>query len=226
MTKNELVSDIILRVTRGKPSDDHELEPAQIAYWIDLVGSAILSQYLEKLLASGDTVDRRLIQKESCKALNLEDDACVDDSEDRMYFNICKQPIELTHDAAILRVITNRGQRIDRITLEDLDIINDLTFGKPSIESLRFYREDQHVIVVGIPQSMINDAEIIVWYVPRISVEALEDTDTVELPDEVLNTIMDEVTKKAVRQQYGFEDIQNDGNQGYPVIPPGALPNA
>jgi hypothetical protein len=143
-----------------------------------------------------------------------------------MYFNICKQPIELTHDAAILRVITNRGQRIDRITLEDLDIINDLTFGKPSIESLRFYREDQHVIVVGIPQSMINDAEIIVWYVPRISVEALEDTDTVELPDEVLNTIMDEVTKKAVRQQYGFEDIQNDGNQGYPVIPPGALPNA
>jgi hypothetical protein len=220
MTKNALVSDIILRVTRGKPSDDLELEPKQVAYWIDLVGNALLPGFLNKNLTKGDSIDRDLVYRETCKAITQEDDPHVPAVDDRLYFSICKEPVDLTNDAGILRVITNTGQRIDRITLEDVDIVQDLTFGRASSESLRFYREQQAIIVLGIPPSMKDSVEIQIWYVPKLAVESLKDTDEVKLPDELLDAIMDAVEQKALRQLYGFEDIQNDGNQGFPLIPP------
>lgn len=220
MTKNALVSDIILRVTKGKPSDDLELEPRQIAYWIDLVGNSLLSKTLEKAITGDGVIDRSLIYKESCKPLLAEEEPCIDDENERVFIRICKDPIDLENDAGILRMTTNKGQRIDRITLEDVDIVEDLTYGRSATDRLRFYRENRKLFIMGLSMSQEDPVSIIVWYVPRLDIQALKDNEEVNLPDDLLDDIIDAVEQKALRQVYGFEDLQNDGNQGFPVIPP------
>jgi len=65
-TKEMLVSDIILRISKGKPSDDQELEPRQVAFWIDQWLPFLVTDLLNKRVSMGLGIDPNYIKIEEC----------------------------------------------------------------------------------------------------------------------------------------------------------------
>ena len=214
MTKEMLVSDIILRVTRGKPSDDLELEPQQVAYWIDLVIGDIIKTSLEKALARGDTISPIYIQHEECLNPKLKDSNCLE-CHNNIFVDLCKSPISLSDDRGILRVTTQDGEPINKTSIEELDVINKLTFSKPTLKNLVFHRERDKLFIHGVDHRSYALIQVNVWYIPSPQLlEALGDDDEVNVSEDILGAVADAVEAIARRQLYqSAEDEENDGEQ-------------
>src|SRR5690348_6439066 len=105
-TKAQLIDDIILRVTKGAPSDDLELEPSQIAFWFDIVAKTMIPDYLNDKIKSGEMIDPEFILIEDNKKAVVEDVTMLESYQDRVYITITKPPMVLRNDAAIIRIIT------------------------------------------------------------------------------------------------------------------------
>lgn len=218
MTKNQLISDIILRITAGKPSDDLEIEPSQVAFWINIVRDAIVKAYLDDKVEDGLSIDDYFVIPESCKPLNSETDPCIDDDKERIYIRLKREPMDIYKDRAIVRVITNEGSFINKARLSTIDVIHNLNFAKPAINNLVYYRDGKTKLVIeGIPQEMKNVVEILVWYVPKEDILCLDDDDEVSIPNELLPEILQAVEDIARRELHGPEDKKNDGDQDIPV---------
>lgn len=212
MTKNELISDIILRITKGKPSDDLELEPSQVAFWLDLASDTIIKQYLDAKLSEGKNIDDFFVIQESCKPLNNEADPCIDDDEERIYIRLKREPMDLFNDRSIILVKTNEGSYVYKANLNTIDMVRHLEFSKPSTSNIVYYRDGKTKLVIeGIPDSMKAVVEILVWYVPKGNISCLDDDDQVNIPSEILGLIQEAVEDTARRQMLGIQDVANNG---------------
>ena len=217
MTKSQLISDIILRITKGKPSDDLELEPRQVAFWLTLVRDALVKEYLDRKGEAGLQPDDFFVKKEAYKQLLVEQYPDIDDENERMYINLSCSPLEIYGDRGVVRVATSEGSWVKKAKLSTIDFIKNMEFSAPSVKNLVYYRDGQKkVIIDGVPQSMKDSVSIYVWYVPRIDIEQLDDDDDVIIPNELIGIVQDEVEKIARRQMFGFADTENDGKDGLP----------
>lgn len=213
MIKKQLVDDIILRVTKGAPSDDLELEPSQIALWFDLIAKTAVTDYLNKQIEDRLTIDPIYILIEDNKTAVAEDVTMLEDCEDRVYFTLLKTPINLINDSGIVRVITEEGFPINNIPIEELDTISKLTFGKPSRENLLYTRIDNKIYVHGLKKKHVGILTFSVAYIPTVDLSALADNDTVKISDNLLAVISEAVEKMALKELYQIDpDIVNDGN--------------
>lgn len=214
MTKEQLVSDIILRVTRGKPSDDLELEPDQVAHWIDLVLGAIVKQSIEESLKKGDTINPVYINHEECISPRLKNSNCAD-CQNNIFIELCDQPISLSDDRGVLRVTTQDGLQVDRVSLEELDVINKLTFSKPSLVNLIFHREKNKLYIHGVDHRSYKMIQLNVWYIPEVDLLSdLDDDDEIGVDTDILGVVSEKVEEIARRQLYqSMEDEENDAEQ-------------
>lgn len=211
-TKDQLISDLILRISAGKPSDDLELERSQVGFWLTQAGNAVVKAYLEKKLSTGEPIDSFFLERIETKVL-ITESASVGDEPTRVYINLPKEPIELFDDAGVVRVRTSEGSRINKTTLGEFDMISEMEFSRPSIENLVYYRENKKIVVSGIPEAMVPEIGINVWYVPKLDLECLVEADTVKIPDDLLIAVMEAAEEVGRRQVYGPQDLANDGQQ-------------
>ena len=213
MTKKELIDDIILRVTKGAPSDDLELEPSQIAFWFDLVAADVAPQYFNSLLNKGGVIPASSIEIEDNKEAEVEDVTMLDGFRDRVYITLLKQPLELHRDRGIIRVITEEGLVVNKASIEHLDTLNSLTFGRPNRDNLIYTRINDKLYIQGLSPKHVGITQFSVYYIPKTNIQDLEDDDEVGLPDDVIGLISDAVEEKARKQMLGVEDLENDAEQ-------------
>ena len=213
MTKNALVSDIMLKLQKGKPSDDFELEPSQVAFWITITRDGLIKEYLDDKASKGLSVDDYFVIQESCKPLNSETEPCIDDDSERIYIRLKSQPLDIYGDKGIVLIKTNEGSYIYKTRLSTVNIINNLAFAKASTKNLIYYRDGQTKLVIeGIPSSLKSIVEILVWYIPKEDVESLADDDEVSIPNELLPILLERVEEIARRQMFGIQpDLENNG---------------
>jgi hypothetical protein len=211
MVKNALISDIILRITKSKPSDDLEIEPSQVAFWISNIGNEVIQKYLDNKLKSGKSIDPFFYTKESYNMMNKEDDPLIDDDKDRIYITLESQVLDLYCDNGVIRVFTTSGEKVNKTSLDSVDIVEDLEFAKSSSDNPLYYRDgSDKLVIMGIPYEMRSNLELIVWYVAKLDLECLSDTDEVKIPDELLPIILDEVEIVARREFSGAQDVENN----------------
>lgn len=210
ISKKQLIDDIILRITKGAPSDDFELSPRQIAFWFDLTARAIVPKYLESKLSSNEPISPIMIQIEDDLVGVVENVTMLDQYNDRVYIQTSKQIIDLSDDSGILRVITEEGQKIDRVPIERLDTLNSMTFSKPSRDNMLYSRVYNRLYIHGLSPKHVGIITFSVTYIPKVELASLTNSDDVRLPDEVIGLISDEVEKIARRQMLGIADIEND----------------
>lgn len=213
-TKDQLISDVILRVSGGKPSDDLELERSQVGFWISLARDFVLKKYLDSKISNGETIDPSYVKKLTAKELFSEADFGSDDEQLRLFVNLDHEPLDLIDDSGIVRVITNEGRRVDKTDLENVDMIVEMEFCKPSVENLVFYRQGKKLIILGVPTEMQDLIYITVWYVPKEDLECLADTDEVNISADLLVSVLEVAEDIGRRQVFGPQDLENDGNQG------------
>jgi hypothetical protein len=215
-TKRELIDDVILRVTKGAPSDDLELEPSQVEHWFDLIAGAMVPAYVNNKLKEGGmfSIDPILLEIEDNKVPVKEDVTMLTNNYDRVYITTLKKVMDLKDDAALVRIITDEGTLVDKVALEKLDILNRTTFGRPSRENLLYTRVGTKIYIHGLNSKNVGLIQFSVTYVPSFKFSELDDSDTVTLPDELLTSIADLVEEKASKELYGgVEDLENDAEQ-------------
>lgn len=217
MTKEQLISDIILRITKGKPADDLELERSQVEFWINIVLDEMVKNYLDEKALSFQQLPNFFIVREACKAIEQEDLDCIDDLYDRMYVMLSKPVYEVVGDKGVVRVKTSDNSTIRKSSLSTIDFISNIEFAKPSLNNLVYYRDGlQKLIINGIPVQMKDVIEIIVWYVPRPDLECFADDEELPIQPDMVAELQDRVEDIARRQMFGFGDVTNDGFDDLP----------
>lgn len=211
-TKKELVDDIILRVTKGQPSDDLELEPSQVAFWFDLIAKELVPNYLNSKIKKDEELDSILINTEDDLVGTVEDVAMLDQYSDRVYIEVEEEIIDLKNDNGLVRIITEEGLVVNKVSLAKLDTLNAMTFSRPNRENLLHTRINQRIYIHGLSPLQVNLTKFSVWYIPKPNFYGAGDDDIIKLPEDLLNMLSDAVEEKAMRELRQVEpDMENDG---------------
>lgn len=212
MTKNQFISDIILRITEGKPSDDLELEPRQVAFWLDMVLGSLVKQSLDtKLLSKKGEIENSYIKWEKDLVLSTN----TLDSRTDFYIDLCDEPMNLWRDRGVIRVNTDDGDWVDKMKMSEIDNISKLRFARPTLQNIKYTRVGKRLYFYGPTVDTYQIVKFDVAYVPQInSLEELGDNDQIYVGEDLLPQIAEEVEKIARRQIYqSSEDLQNNAVQ-------------
>ena len=211
MTIGDAADAVILSVTGLNPSDDTQVDKAYVIFLLAQNRDAIAKQYLDKLIQSGFPIDSQFITRETCKVLSEEALACVEDEDERLYFNLTKRPLDLIRDAGVVEVTTDEKLPVLKSQLQNITMYRDLRFSKPSPENLVYYRHDKKIVVEGLSHKNKASDEFIVDYVPALASETLAATDELQLSDALTPVLLDTVSKMLMEQLGKPIDSENDG---------------
>ena len=218
-TKGELISDLELRFTEGKPSDDLEIERDQLGFWLDLSANAILSDYLSKQISKNEDINPFYIQKSAYLTPASEDITEVIEPDERYCIDISSlnilSPRGYSRDYGVVRLHDEENKQLVNITYDDSDYYKYLCYASPSDSNMQWYRENSNIYIDGIDVSNASLRKIRVFYIASINTSSLADTATYPLTDELLPLIVDIAEETGWRQlrEQSISDQENDGKQ-------------
>lgn len=211
MTKDQFLSDIMLRVTAGKPSDDIELEKRQIAYWLDQVLNSVVKSALDDKLKRGDIIEGTYLYPQYNVDVNIENN----NGTSIFYLDLDFEPMNLWRDRGIIRVANSDGfGLVNRINFAELDTLANLKLSKPGLKNINYSRIKSRIILHGLDKDSyaINNFDLV--YVPLTkALDLLKPTDNIYVAEDLIPVIADAIVKIAKEQLSGINDIENDSVQ-------------
>lgn len=211
MSIGDAADAVILSVTGLNPSDDTQVDKEYVMYLLAQNRDAIAKQYLDKLIQAGLPIDSQFITREACKVLSQEARACVEDEDERLYFNLINRPLDLIRDSGVVEVTTDENIPVLKAQLQNITMYRDLRFSKPSPENLVYYRHDKKIVVEGLSHKNKASDEFIVDYVPALASETLAATNDLHLSDALTPALLDTVSKMLMEYLGKPIDRENDG---------------
>jgi len=212
-TKGALVSDIELRLSRGKPSNDFEIERSQIEHWLDLARDEIVSQKLNSQIMSDEDIDPFYIAKFGEYSAELEQEVALACTK-RHVFSLDKDILSLVEDRGIDRVVATSGKILIQSTFDQIEYLQDLWFSKPSNENMMWYREGNKFFVYGLSDITRSRIKFQVFGVQSNVGSTLSDEDKYPISDDITEIVIEKAEEIGLRELYGeLEDRSSDGNQ-------------
>jgi len=215
-TRNRIIDDVELRLTRGHLTDDLLLTRAQVSHWVDLARDEFVADYLESRMKKGRGADPYYIESEQCLVVAGEDPACETNCYDRYFTTITENVLSFgINDDGMVRVTTSDGLRIEKVNRFELDIIRDMEFSKPSSDKPVFYREGKKIFILGVSGFKLTTFKIHVYYVETMDSHTTI-VDTTD-PYSVNGRHIGAVTELAVKiglQQMGLKELEDNINEG------------
>lgn len=218
-TKNELISDIELRLYKGKPSDDIELSRSQVSHWIDITREDILSDMFNEALRRGGSIDPFYVFKEECLTLSKETTSCDKDCKDFRYFiELANDVMPLHKSMGIIRVVDNYGRSLVGTNENFSEVLASLPFVGTSTKSQTFYLENKKIYIEKHTTISSDLYEYTVFYIPQRAGDSVDDDDNYPIEDSLVPLLLDRVEEVARRQmELGVADIDNDGTDPYHI---------
>jgi hypothetical protein len=212
-TKNTLISDIELRLTRGNISDDFEIPRAQIGYWLDTVRDTIVSERLRRRIQAKEPIPKIYIEKEECKLIINASKDCRD--AERYYVNLTFEALSLQKDKAIVLVTNQAHKEIHALTHEVSAWIRYLQFSKPTKDNPTYYREGNSIYLQGMSSSIRANTKIYAYYVKALIGAGIGDDAPYLIEPELIAPLVDGVEAIALKELSleRHEDLANDGTQ-------------
>ena len=215
MTKNKIIDDVILRITKGKPSNDIELERAQVSHWVGITANEMATDALKASLGNSSAINGNYIIVE--KGLIFTPEVTQGSSEygNRNYVEILNKPLGLPYDAGIVYVTTDSGKEILSTTHTHISTVRELEMTKPSPSVPVYHREEKKLFIEGFTTTMMyslyeyHNLTVHVHYVP--SMEALDGDEELPISDDLAMELADRVEEIARRQHGQINDLINDG---------------
>lgn len=211
MTKAQLLSDIILRVTAGKPSDDLELEPKQVAFWIDQVLNAAVKTILDQRIKNREGVDGEYIILED----NVDVLTTQLNGKAVYYIDLQHDPMNLYRDGGIIRVSNTDGLNVvDKVKMVEVDTLANLKLSRPSLKNIQYSRVKSRLYLYGIDVNSYKINNFDIAYVPKTKVlEELDDNDTIYVSEDLIPIIAQRVTDLAKDEILNIiSDTSNDAS--------------
>lgn len=213
MILSTLISDIYLRVYRGKPSDDNELPRSQVLHWLVTNRDQIVKEYLDSLIKAGKPIDTYYATRQTGLTTTSEDLPDTEEEDERIYIQLTYTPMSLVNDLGVFRVVSEDGVMIDRARSESIDWVKDLKWGKPSPKRPVYYREDKKIILEGLNYDNL-ETTYIVYYIPTAGSQSLTEASDLLISGELVDLLLTKVEAMAKAEIHNTEaDIQNDGQE-------------
>lgn len=212
--KSKIISDIELRLTKGKPSDDMAIYRNQIAYWMDTERDNLLSEVLSFTIKNGDDIDPIYIEQDLCLSPLKTEDNCADcKNKYRFYIDLSKSVLHLPGDRGIVRIVDNKGKIIPVFNQLEMDDIRFLPYAKPTKYRQAAYREgDRRIFIEVLEESSLKYFEYDVYYVPRAAGQSIKDDEDYPIADEDIPELVERVVRIGLLQMNAGEaDLENDG---------------
>jgi len=211
ITRNELLSDIELRVNQGVISDDSELDRRQVAAWATDVLNAIVAAECNAAIKSGLPVPPIYITRETSKTLTSESVPEVDDNKQRMYFSISGKVVDLEEDGGVLSVTDSELNPILATSTYMLHTIRQMRYTAPSTDLPTYYRQGSTFFIEGLQPSDEDLNAFTVHYVGFQDVSAMADTDYLTVSDSGMQALKAALTDIAMKELYGSTpDVASD----------------
>ena len=211
-TKHQLISDIILELLQGNNSDDSELEEKQVAFWIQYHLHDLVRQEVTAEMKKGNMPPPVYIKRDEGLEMSEENVTDISDSKQRIWVDLVDEVLDLPNDRGIIRVEDYDGNLILKTSIDQLGMVRDLRFSKPSIDTPLYYRIGTKVFVEGFNTADIDYNPLIVYYIPKQDVIAMEDTDEVLITDQLIPVLIDLCVQRGKLELYGTQaDTANDG---------------
>lgn len=212
MTKNDLISDIMLQLNQGDISDDSVLEEDQVAMWLTYHLNDLKSKEIVLALSDGNPIPPIYIARETNLELQEEDIDDIAAVKQRIYVTLSGEILDLPRDAGLVRVLDYDLNLIHKTTVENLESIRHFKFGKPSINNVLHYREGtQTIFIEGFNTADLEFNPIIVDYVKKQNVLEMNDDDEILITDQLLPILIDTVVNRGKLELYGtMPDEAND----------------
>jgi len=216
ITRKEIIDDIELRLSKGKPSDDLDIVRRQIAYWIDLERDLMVQEKLSDIVGPrGDkgNIDPFYIKDDLCLEPAKLADTCSDcPRKDRFHITLTRDVMWLPGDRGIVRITDDRGVNLTYTTEKNIETMRSLPFAAPTKQKQVAYREERNIFIEVISEVGIDFFEYDVYYIPKAEGQGISDTADYPLEEELVPELTERVLVKALRQQgEGVGDLENDG---------------
>lgn len=214
VTKGQLISDVELRLTKGKPSDDLAVYRNQIAYWLDIERDNLLTDILSRSISDGDDIDPYYIESDLCISPLMISDDCVDcDNKKRFYIDLTRDVLRLPDDRGIVRMVDNRGLNIPIFNQNEMDDIRLISYSKPTKKRQAAYREGaRRIFIEELDELSLSYFEYDVYYIPRSVGASISEDDNYPIADEDVPELIERVVTVGLQQMnLGVGDLENDG---------------
>ena len=205
-TRRQLRSDIILRITGGKPSDDFEVDNRQIDFWIDTVRAAMISEkYTQKKTSMEDYTVEYL-----CLPILNERVEC-DCPINKYYVDLPTSVLDLNGDAGVYRVETAAGYALSRIRRNEISRVGNLKYminnTMPS-----YYRVGERLYFEGGKKSFLNHGKVNLVLIPYDTIGIIDDDAEYPIGGDITYKLLLEVETIARREISIPDDDLNDGD--------------
>ncbi len=212
VTKNQLISDIELALNQGDISDDSTLDRRQIAFWINYELPLLIRTECDSLIQQGKAIPPIYVIRQTGIELDEEAVTEVEDKNQRMYFDLTGEVLDLYDDLGVVRVITDEQDFVHKISTKSIDMFLRLRFARPSAEVLTWHRVGNRFFIDGLQTADIEFNSFIVDYVEKQNILSLEDNDEVRVSDIILPELINRVVQRGKLQMYGSTpDVASDG---------------
>lgn len=201
MTKEQLISDLELRLTGGKPSDDVEIPRQLLASWLDQARATVIQAESK---ATGE-ISPSCYTRLECQSVALQTPECVyGDCFVNVYMDI-PTPLSLPHERGLQVSFTN-GRTVHKlISPQSWGIWKNLKFGKPEIA---WYRVGDRIYIYG---QKINQNYKFTLHLVLANTQTIEDTELYPAPEHLLPLILQSAEEIGLRMLNIQTDINNDG---------------
>lgn len=227
MTKETLISDIILQLTQSAPTDDLQIEESQVAYWATGFLNDLVKRECVAEVKKGKPIPPVYITRETGLELTEEAVDDIDDKDQRMYLTLSGEILDLPGDSGIVKVLDYDLNLIKKTSTEDLETYKHFRFASPSSENPLFYREGQSIFIVGFATSDLEFNSFMVHYVKKQDVMAMDDEDEILITDQLVNVLTDLLVERGKRELYGTQsDASSDGTDRKSQVYHTAIQNA
>jgi len=211
-TKENLISDVILQLTQGAPTDDIQIEESQIASWATDYLNDLVKRECVAESKKGKSIPPVYITRETGLELTEEAIADLDDKNQRMYLTLSGEVLDLPSDSGVVKVLDYDLNLIYKTSTENIEILDSLRFARATSENPLFYREGKNIFIKGFNTADLEFNEFIVHYVKKQDVMAMDDEDELLVTDQLVNVLTDLLVERGKTELYGSQsDPESDG---------------
>ena len=204
MIKGDLISDLELRLSAAKPSDDDSVNRRQISDWIDLARDNYYASIIESR-----NFDRSLIHKEEELPVLQKENT---HNPTQYYVDLEFLPLHNKVNRGIIMVNTDSGNTVYEEDFEHMKELSNLLFSNPKSTNLAYYQEGNRIYFEGFTSLSYTENKINVYYIPSEVDREASETDNYFLSPSDKDFVIKMAFEIGMQEMaQGDGDTENDG---------------
>lgn len=203
-TRKQLRSDLILRWTQGRPSDDFPIPDKQIDFWLDRVRASLIQQELD----SNNTIDlNSYLTFLPCQDIEEYSTDCSDCDKYRVSI---PEVINSKRDIGVYSVETESGDTIKRVRPNEVKRFKALRWGGIDVSQPSYYRVGNYLYIVGGLQTFLSNGKVNLYLVLS-DTSSISDEEEYPIGADLLPILLDSIEQKGLMELGTIKDDLNDG---------------